>query len=247
MSGHSKWKNIMHKKGKTDAQRAKVFTKVGREMAMIVKQGGPDPAVNSRLRDCIAKAKANNVPNDNIERIIKKASGGGESTEYIDIVYEGYGPAGTALIVETLTDNRNRTAGDVRHYFDKFGGNMGTTGSVSWQFERKGVIAIDGEELKEETIMEHIMESGADDYTVEDGIYEVICEPEAFSEVRDYFEEKGYSLISAEVEMVPSNLIELTDEEQIKNMQRLLEVIEDNDDVQHVWHNWGNQPEEDEE
>lgn len=246
MAGHSKWKNIMHKKGKTDAQRAKIFTKVGREISVAVKEGGPDPMTNAKLKDCIAKAKSNNVPNDNIERIIKKASGEGDGAEYIEIVYEGYGPAGVAVIVETLTDNRNRTAGDLRHYFDKFKGNMGTTGSVSWQFESKGIIAINAEGINEDKMMEDILESGADDYSNDDGVYEIVCQPDTFSAVRNFLEEKSYSFISAQVEKVPNTYITLKDEEDIENMQKLLEALEDNDDVQNVWHNWGNQPEDEE-
>ncbi len=242
MSGHSKWKNIMHKKEKTDAQRAKVFTKIGKEMAIAVKAGGADPVSNAKLRDLIAKAKANNVPNDNIERVIKKAAGDGDNTQYEEITYEGYGPAGIAVIVETLTDNRNRTAGDLRHYFDKYGGNLGQTGSVNWMFSKKGVIVISKEEYEdEEKLMEELMEVEADDFVIEENVYEIYTAPENFSSVREYLEGLGYEFLSAEVEQVPSNYITLTDEDQIKNMNKLLEVLEDNDDVQNTYHNWNDE------
>lgn len=248
MSGHSKWSTIKRKKEKTDGARAKVFTKIGRELAVAVREGGSaDPNVNSKLKDCIAKAKANNVPNENIERIIKKAAGEGDSNNYESITYEGYGPSGVALIVETLTDNRNRTAGDLRHYFDKFGGNMGTPGCVSFMFSKKGVILIESEGLEEDTVMEDALDAGATDFSAEDDVFEVQTEPDDFSAVRDALEEKGYTFVSAEVEMVPSTYTKLTDEEAITKMQRLLDVLEDNDDVQNVFHNWEyDEPEEDE-
>ena len=238
MSGHSKWKNIMHKKEKTDSQRAKIFTKIGREITLAVKEGGPDPTVNAKLKDIIAKAKTNNVPNDNIERVIKKASGEGDSTNYEEIQYEGYGPKGTAVIVETLTDNRNRTAGEMRHYFDKYGGNLGQSGSVSWQFAKKGVIVIEKENFNEEKFMEDLLEAAVEDYSSEEEVYEVYTSPEDFSATREYLEEKGYSFLSAEIEQVPSTYIDLTEEDDIKNMQKLLDMLEDNDDVQNVYHNW---------
>ncbi|MBQ6809315.1 MAG: YebC/PmpR family DNA-binding transcriptional regulator [Clostridia bacterium] len=242
MSGHSKWKNIMHKKEKSDAQKASVFTKIGREITQAVKEGGPDPASNSKLKDIIAKAKTNNVPNDNIERVIKKAAGDGDNTSYEEITYEGYGPAGIAVIVETLTDNRNRTAGDLRHYFDKYGGNLGQTGSVNWMFSKKGVIVISKEEYEdEEKLMEELMEVEAEDFVIEETVYEIYTAPENFSSVREYLEGKGYEFLSAEVEQVPSNYITLTDEDQIKNMNKLLEVLEDNDDVQNTYHNWNDE------
>lgn len=247
MSGHSKWKNIMHKKEKTDAQRAKIFTKIGREIAAVVKAGGPDPASNARLKDVIAKAKASNVPNDNIERIIKKSSGAGDGVEYLEMVYEGYGPNGVAVIVETLSDNKNRTAGDMRHYFDKFGGNLGTTGSVSWQFEKKGVIAIEAEGKDEDKLIEDIIESGAGDYTYDEDVYEIFTSPEEFLTVKEALESKGYTFLEADISSIPSTYIDLIGEEDIKKMQRLLGALEDNDDVQQVYHNWGNQPQEDEE
>ena len=242
MSGHSKWKNIMHKKEKSDAQKASIFTKIGREITLAVKEGGPDPASNSKLKDIIAKAKTNNVPNDNIERVIKKAAGDGDNTQYEEITYEGYGPAGIAVIVETLTDNRNRTAGDLRHYFDKYGGNLGQTGSVNWMFSKKGVIVISKEEYDdEEKLMEELMEVEAEDFVIEENVYEIYTAPENFSAVREFLESKGYEFLSAEVEQVPSNYITLTDADHIKNMNKLLEVLEDNDDVQNTYHNWNDE------
>ena len=237
MSGHSKWKNIMHKKEKTDSQRAAIFTKIGREMTMAVKEGGPDPEVNSKLKDIIAKAKSNNVPNENIERVIKKASGG-DASNYEAITYEGYGPKGIAVIVETLTDNRNRTAGDVRHYFDKYGGNLGQSGSVSWQFAKKGVIVISKEEYDEEKLMEDLMEVAVEDYTSEGDVYEIYTSPEEFHNVTEGLTALKYEFVSAEIEQVPSTYVDLTDEDDIKNMQKMLDVMEENDDIQNVWHNW---------
>jgi len=243
MSGHSKWNNIKRKKEKTDAQRAKVFTKIARELAVAVKEGGgPDPAANSKLKDAIAKAKANNVPNDNIERAIKKASSeGGENWEALQ--YEGYGPSGIAVIVETLTDNRNRTAGDVRHYFDKYGGNLGQSGCVSFMFNQKGVIAIEAEDLDEDQVMEDALEAGAADFAADGDVFEVTTEPDDFSAVRDALEAKGYTFVSAELEMVPDVYTAITDPELVVKMEKLLDVLEDNDDVQNVWHNW-DRPEE---
>jgi YebC/PmpR family DNA-binding regulatory protein len=241
MSGHSKWNNIKRKKEKTDGAKAKVFTKIGRELSVAVKEGGgPDPNSNSKLKDCIAKAKAANVPNDNIERIIKKAAGDGDETKYENITYEGYGPNGVAVIVEALTDNRNRTAADVRHYFDKFGGNLGTSGCVSFMFEAKGVIVIEREELEEDKVMEDCLEAGASDFQADDDVFEIYTEPEDFSGVRGDLESKGYGFVSAEVEMVPNSYTTLTDEESINKMQHLLDSLEDNDDVQNVWNNWDN-------
>jgi YebC/PmpR family DNA-binding regulatory protein len=238
MSGHSKWSTIKRKKEKTDNQRAKVFTKIGRQIAVIVKQGGPDPASNSKLKDVIAKAKANNVPNDNIERIIKKAAGETGGADYEEIVYEGYGPKGIAVIVETLTDNRNRTAGDVRHYFDKYGGNLGQTGSVSWQFAKKGVIVISKEDYDEEKLMEDLMEVSVEDYTAEGDVYEIYTNPDDFHSVTEGLTALNYEFVSAQVEQVPSTYITLTDEDDIKNMQKMLDIMEENDDIQSVWHNW---------
>ncbi|MBQ4154739.1 MAG: YebC/PmpR family DNA-binding transcriptional regulator [Clostridia bacterium] len=238
MSGHSKWSTIKRKKEKTDQQRAKVFTKIGRELAVVVKTGGPDPNVNSKLKDVIAKAKAANVPNDNIDRIIKKAAGEGDASNYEDIVYEGYGPSGVAVIVETLTDNRNRTAGDLRHYFDKFGGNMGQPGSVTFMFNRQGVITIDAEGLDEDTVMEAALEAGAEDFNAEDGVFEIVTAPNDMGSVRDALEQAGYSFLSAEVAYVPTTTTELTDPDDVVKMEKLIDMLEENDDVQDIWHNW---------
>ena len=206
MSGHSKWANIKHKKEKTDNERAKIFTKLGREIAVCVKQGGPDPASNFKLKDIIYKAKSNNMPNDNIERCIKKAAGEGNADSYEALQYEGYGPCGIAVIVETLTDNRNRTAGEMRHYFDKCGGNLGQSGCVSFMFNKKGVLAIEAEGLDEDTVMEAALEAGASDFNTDGDVFEIQTEPEDFSAVRDDLEAKGYTFVSAEVEMVPDVL-----------------------------------------
>lgn len=238
MSGHSKWHNIAGKKGKTDAQRAKVFTKLSREIIVCVREGGPNTDSNGRLRDIIAKARANNVPSDNINRVIARAAGNTESDNYESINYEGYGPSGVAVIVETMTDNRNRTASDVRHYFDKYGGNMGATGCVSWMFDRKGVFVIDREGLDEDAVMLEALDAGAEDFAAEDEVFEVYTAPDDFSAVRTNLEERGYSFLSAQVEMVPQNYIRLESEDDLKNMQKLLDMLEDNDDVQNVWHNW---------
>lgn len=237
MSGHSKWKNILHKKEKTDAQRAKIFTKIGREIAVAVREGGADPAANSKLRDCIAKAKANNVPNDNVKRIIERASGA-DGANYETIVYEGYGPCGVAVIVETMTDNRNRTASEVRHYFDKFGGNLGATGCVGWQFDRKGVIVIERGDLDEDEVMMACIDAGADDVVTEDEIFEVYCAPEGVSDISEALSDAGYTILSAEAALVPQNYTKIASEDDAKNMQKLLDMLEDNDDVQNVWHNW---------
>ncbi len=241
MSGHSKWSTIKRKKEKTDNQRAKVFTKIGREIAVVVREGGPDPASNSKLKDVIAKAKANNVPNDNIERIIKKAAGETGGADYEEIVYEGYGPSGIAVIVEALTDNRNRTAGDVRHYFDKYGGNMGQSGCVSFMFSKQGVLLVEAEGIDEDKLMEDALEAGATDFITDDeGVYEIRTEPNDCGAVREDLEAKGYAFVSAEVEYVPSTYTALTNPDDIKNMAKMLEMFEDNDDVQAVWHNWEN-------
>ena len=244
MSGHSKWKNIMHKKEKTDAQRAKIFTKIGKEMAVAVKEGGPDPVSNSKLASLIAKAKANNVPNDNIDRIIKKASSA-DGAEYEEIVYEGYGPCGVAVIVEATTDNRNRTASDVRHYFDKFGGNLGTTGCVSFMFTEKGVIVIENDgKIDEDQLMEDALEAGAADFASEDGAFEISTETDDLEAVRAALADKGYAILSADTDKVPSSYVTLTGEDDIKNMNKLIEALEDNDDVIEVYHNWENSDEE---
>lgn len=239
MSGHSKWNNIKRKKEKADGAKAKIFTKIGRELAVAVKEGGsPDPAANSRLKDCIAKAKAANVPNDNIERIIKRAAGEGNAASYENITYEGYGPCGVAVIVETLTDNRNRTAADVRHAFDKYGGNLGTSGCVSFMFKEKGVIVIEREDKDEDTVMADALEAGASDFSADEDVFEISTEPSDFSGVREYLEAKGYEFVSAEVEMVPDTYTAIADEDTIIKMQKMLDLLEDNDDVQNVWHNW---------
>ncbi len=235
MSGHSKWSTIKRKKGANDAQRAKIFTKIAREIIVAVKSGGPDPDNNSRLKDVIAKARSNNMPNDNINRTIKKAAGSTDSDNYENITYEGYGPNGVAVIVETLTDNRNRTAADVRHAFDKFGGNMGQNGCVSFMFDRKGVIIIENDgEVDEEELTMDALEAGADDLEAGDDCFEIYTAPEVFSAVRDALEEK-YTLASAEVSMVPQTTTELTDETHITMMNKMLDQLEDNDDVQQVW------------
>lgn len=239
MSGHSKWSTIKRKKEKTDGARAKVFTKIGRELAVAVKQGGsPDPAANARLRDVIAKAKAANVPNDNVERIIKKAAGEGDSSNYEDIVYEGYGPSGIAVIVEALTDNRNRTAGEVRHAFDKFGGNLGTNGCVSFMFKKKGIILIEREGLDEEAVMNDALEAGAEDFSAEDDVFEITTDPGDFGAVSEALAAKGYVFVSAEAEMVPDTYTKITEEDTVTKMQKMLDLLEDSDDVQNVWHNW---------
>ncbi len=240
MSGHSKWNNIKRKKEKTDSQRAKIFTKMGREITVCVRESGADPSINGKLRDLIAKAKVNNVPAENIDRIIKKALGG-DKTDYETIVYEGYGPGGIAVIVETLTDNRNRTAADVRHYFDKFGGNLGTSGCVSFMFTQKGVIVIDMSELEQDKLMEDSIECGADDITFSEGVAEIYSASSAVGSVREALESKGYSFISAEAEYVPDTYTTLEGEDNLKKMGQLLDHLEDNDDVQSVWHNLENE------
>lgn len=241
MSGHSKWSTIKRKKEKTDNARAKVFTKIGREIAVAVKAGGPDPAANSKLKDVIAKAKANNVPNDNIDRIIKKAAGEGNADNYEDVVYEGYGPSGIAVIIEALTDNRNRTAADVRHAFDKFGGNMGTSGCVSFMFSRQGVIIIEKEDIDEDKLMEDALEAGASDFLSDGDVFEIRTEPNDMGLVRDDLEAKGYKFLSAEVEYIPSTYTKLTNPDDIQNMGRMLEMFDESDDIQEVYHNWENE------
>ena len=240
MSGHSKWNNIKRKKEKSDGQKAKIFTKMGREIAVAVREGGGDPASNGKLREVIAKAKANNVPNDNIDRAIKKALADGDKNDFYAITYEGYGVGGIAVMVEALTDNRNRTAADVRHYFDKFGSGLGQTGCVSFLFEQKGVLILEDEDgaLDEEQLMEDCMEAGAEDFAVENGAAQIFTAPEELMAVSEVLGQKGYRFDSAEVEFVPATTVTLTDPEQITKMQKLLDQLEDNDDVQNVWHNW---------
>ena len=239
MSGHSKWHNIAAKKGKADAARGKIFTKLGRELLIAVKQGGPDPAGNSKLKDVIAKCKANNMPNDTINNAIKKASGAGNSENYEEITYEGYGPNGVAVIVEASTDNRNRTAADVRHVFDRAGGNLGTTGCVSYLFEKKGILVIDKSEtnLSEDELMMMALECGAEDFEAEEEVYTITTLPEDFSSVRECLENKGINFIEAEVQMVPSTYISL-DEKGAERMQKLIDNLDDLDDVMNVYHNW---------
>ena len=235
MSGHSKWNNIKRKKEKTDAQKAKIFTKVGRELAVVVKEGGANPDSNFKLRDAIAKAKANNVPNDNIERIIKKAAGEDGST-YEEITYEGYGPFGTAIIIEALTDNRNRTAGNIRHYFSKYGGNMGSTGCVSFMFKEKGIIVIDSESIDESSFEEDVIESGALDFVKDEDCFVVYTEKEDYEVVYEYLKNKGYEFVSSEVGMVPDNYVSLSEEESEK-VNVLLDILDEDEDIKNVWHN----------
>ena len=238
MSGHSKWKNIMHKKEKTDAQKAKVFTKIGKEMAIAIREGGADPVSNSKLRDLIQKAKANNVPNDNIDRVIKKFSGD-NTVVYDEITYEGYGPSGVAVIVKAATDNRNRTAGEVRHSFDKYGAGLGQNGCVSYLFDKKGVIIIERtDKVDEDKLMENALEAGAEDFAAEEECFEIYTEPSDLYAVKDALEGAGYVIVSAEEDMIPQNYITLESEDDLKRMQQLLDSLEDNDDVSEVYHNW---------
>ena len=244
MSGHSKWHNIQKTKGAADAKRSAAFTKIAKEIIVAVKEGGSgDPANNSRLATVIAKAKAANMPNDNIKRTIDRALGSGNTDSYEAVTYEGYGPGGVAVIVEALTDNRQRTAPEVRHAFDKCNGNLGAQGCVSWSFDKKGVILIDNEEdeLDEDTVMMDAMDCGAEDFEMEENCFSIYTDPDSFSDVTKALEEKGYTFASAQVEMVPQNYITLTEEGDLKNMQKLIDMLEDNDDVQNVWHNWENE------
>ena len=237
MSGHSKWNNIKHKKEKTDSQRARVFTKIGREIAIAVKEGGADPNVNSKLRDVVAKAKANNMPNDNISRSIAKASGELGNVSYEEIVYEGYGNGGVALMVETLTDNRNRTASDVRHLFDKFGNGLGTTGCVSYMFSHQGVIAIEKkEEMDEDEVMMAALDAGAENFEATEEEFIVYTDIASFSQVREKLEEGGYTFTSAELEWVPQTMVSVAGADADK-LDKLVENLEDLDDVQNVFHN----------
>ena len=240
MSGHSKFANIKHKKEKNDAAKGKIFTMLGREIAVAVKTGGPDPANNGKLRDVIAKAKSNNMPNDTIERSIRKAAGAEDGVMYESVVYEGYGPSGVAVIVEALTDNRNRAAANVRNAFTKGGGNMGTSGCVSFMFDEKGLIIIDKEEVEmdEEELMMAALDAGAEDFAAEEDCYEVTTSPDDFSAVREALEAAGIPMASAEVTMIPQTYTTLTNEDDIKKMNKLLDLLEDDDDVQNVYHNW---------
>ncbi len=240
MSGHSKFANIKHKKEKKDAAKGKIFTIIGREIAVAVKEGGADPNNNARLRDVIAKAKSNNVPNDTIERGIKKAAGNVDAVNYVKNVYEGYGPNGIAIIVETLTDNNNRTAANVKSAFTKGSGNVGVPGCVSYMFDEKGLIIIDKEEcdLDSDELMMTALDLGASDFTEEEDSFEIITEPDSFSEVREGLEKAGIQMVNAEVSMIPQNWVTLTDEEDIKNMNRILDLLDEDDDVQNVYHSW---------
>ena len=247
MSGHSKWHNIQAKKGKADAQRGAVFTKIGREIAIAVREGGANPESNGKLRDIIAKAKANNMPNDNIQRSIKKASGELSNVVYEEITYEGYAPGGVAVIVDTISDNRNRTASDVRHCFAKYGGNLGTTGSVGFMFDERGVLVIEREPGSDEDEMMMIaLDAGAEDVKVEDEVYEILTAPNDFSTVRENLEKQGYTFLSAEVQKIPQNTVAVTDPDTVLKIQKMLDLLEENDDVQNVFHN-ADLPEDDEE
>ena len=239
MSGHSKWHNIQKTKGAQDAKRAAAFTKIAKELIVAVKEGGSaDPAYNSRLATVVTKAKAANMPNDNIKRCLEKAAGAG-GDNYESITYEGYGPGGVAVIVETMTDNRNRTAGSMRHHFDKFGGNLGASGCVSWSFDKKGVLVIDNEEgeLEEDVVMMDAMDCGADDFESEGDVFTVYTNPDDFNAVADELGKK-YTFVSAQIEMVPHNYQKLESEDHVKLMEKLIDIMEDDDDVQNVWHNW---------
>ncbi len=240
MSGHSKFANIKHKKEKNDAAKGKIFTRIGREIAVAVKEGGADPNNNSRLKDIIAKAKSNNMPNDTIERSIKKAAGEGDNVNYEFVTYEGYGPSGTAIIVEALTDNKNRTAANVRNAFTKGSGSVGTQGCVSYMFDERGQIIIDKEEcdLEADDLMMMALDAGAEDFSEEDDSFEIFTSPDAFSEVREALEKQGIKMVQADVTMVPQTYVELTDEQDIKNINRTLDLLDEDDDVQQVYHNW---------
>ena len=240
MSGHSKFANIKHKKEKNDAAKGKIFTIIGREIAVAVKEGGPDPANNSKLRDVIAKAKANNMPNDTIDRGIKKAAGDANSVNYVVNTYEGYGPSGTAIIVSCLTDNKNRTASNVRNAFTKGGGNVGTTGCVSYMFDEKGqiIIAKEDYECVADDLMMMALEAGAEDFSEEEDSYEILTLPDDFSSVREALEKEGVPMVSAEVTMIPQNYVTLTSDEDKKKIQKILDLLDEDDDVQAVYHNW---------
>lgn len=240
MSGHSKFANIKHKKEKNDAKKGKIFTKLGREIAVAVKEGGADPENNSRLRDIVAKAKANNMPNDTIDRSIKKAAGDANAVNYESITYEGYGPSGVAIIVEALTDNKNRTASNVRSAFTKGSGSIGTPGCVSYNFEKKGQIIIAREDcqMEEDDLMMTALDAGAEDFAAEEDSYEIVTDPDDFSKVREALEAESIEMASAEVTMIPNTMVELASEDDIKNLQKTLDLLEEDDDVQDVWHNW---------
>ena len=239
MSGHSKWANIKHRKAKGDAAKGSVFTKIGREIAVAVKSGGADPEANSKLKDIIAKARTANMPNDNILRSIKKAAGASESESFEEIAYEGYGPGGVAVIVKTTTDNRNRTAGDIRHLFDKFGGNLGTNGCVSYLFQEKGVLLVDREERPDEdAVMSDALEAGAEDFTAEDEVFEIETSPADYYAVRETLEKKGYVFLDASIRMVPITWTRLEDKDTVERLEKMLEMLDEHDDVLEVFHNW---------
>lgn len=239
MSGHSKWANIKRKKGAADAARAKIFTRIGKEIQIAVRDGGPNPENNSKLKDVIAKAKANNMPNDNIQRSIKKASGEGGGDTIEEIRYEGYGPCGVAIMVDVVTDNRNRTASEVRHVFDKYGGNLGNTGCVGFMFDRKGVILIENDgDVDEETLMMDVLEAGGEDFNPTEEVFEITTDPASFSAVSEALEGKGYVLAEAEIKMVPQTTTHLDDEKQLEQIGKLLDGLDDNDDVIDVFHSW---------
>ncbi len=247
MSGHSKWHNIQAKKGKADAQRGAVFTKIGREIAIAVREGGANPESNGKLRDVIAKAKANNMPNDNIQRSIKKASGELSNVVYEEIIYEGYAPGGVAVIVDTISDNRNRTASDIRHCFAKYGGNLGTTGSVGFMFDERGVLVVEREPgMSEDDMMMMALDAGAEDVKVEEEVFEILTAPNDFSAVREALEKQGLTFLSAEVQKIPQNTVAVTDPDTVLKIQKMLDLLEESDDVQNVYHN-ADLPEEDEE
>lgn len=239
MAGHSKFANIKHRKERQDAKKGKIFTKIGREIAVAVKEGGPDPATNSKLRDVVAKAKSSNMPNDTISRSIKKASGELGSINYEQITYEGYGPSGVAVIVDCLTENKNRTAANVRHAFTKGGGNLGTTGCVSFMFDKKGQLIIElKDDLEEDDMMMLALEAGAEDFQVREGYYEIITTPEDFGEVSSAIEKAGITCVSAEITMIPQTLTALTSDDDLKKMDKMIDLLEEDDDVQNVWHNF---------
>ena len=242
MSGHSKWHNIQKTKGAQDAKRAAAFTKIAKEMYVAVKEGGgsTDPNYNSRLATVITKAKAANMPNDNIKRVLEKAANAGSGDAYEAITYEGYGPGGVAIIVETMTENRNRTAGNMRHHFDKYGGKMGTTGCVSWNFSKKGVLVIDNEDgdYEEDAVMMDAMDCGADDFEAEEDCFTIYTDPDEFNDVADALGQKGYTFVSAQIEMVPGEYKKLDNPDDIAMMEKMLDIFDDDDDVQNTWHNW---------
>ena len=248
MSGHSKWHNIQAKKGKADAQRGAVFTKIGREIAIAVREGGANPESNGKLRDVIAKAKANNMPNDNIQRSIKKASGELSNVVYEEITYEGYAPGGVAIIVDTISDNRNRTASDIRHCFAKYGGNLGTTGSVGFMFDTRGVLVVERTAgMDEDELMMMALDAGAEDVRPDEDVVEILTDPNEFSKVREALEQQGLTFLSAEVQKLPQNTVEVTDPETIDKIQKMLDLLEESDDVQNVYHNAELPEEEDDE